>query len=239
MRTHIPIRKVAACFIFALAGLGAHQAKATVIYSYAAGSSSYSGAVGSTVAVNLYLDETLTNNSTPYISANGGLGGAGAAVNVSGTTSGSPASITNGSFTAAPSFAGGPITTDYNQGTGNNLEFLEAIPTTAATGVMPVNQQVLLGTLNITVGSGTTTYSLTSLNDDTINGSNSNLGQTDGNTVTIDPPPLGSDLDAPSASYSGADLAPAFTFTVSPVPEPACLSMFALALIALRRKRAT
>jgi hypothetical protein len=85
---------------------------------------------------------------------------------------------------------------------------------------------------------------LTSLDKDTINNGNSNLGQQNGNTTTEQPAPLGSDLDVSNPSYTGANSASPFTITVgpavSPVPEPASLAVFGIGAIGLlvRRRRA-
>ena len=151
---------------------------------YAADAPSYTGSVGSIVPVSIYLQETLTGASTSYISnVGGGLTGAGAAVNIVGTTGGTAASFgtSNTMFTTASTFgnaATAPGTLVYNQGTGavaNNLEFLQNITNTQST-VQPTadatGDRVLLGVLNVQIGSGTTTYNLTSLANDTINNSN-------------------------------------------------------------------
>lgn len=74
--------------------------------------------------------------------------------------------------------------------------------------------------LDVIVGTGTTTYELTSLRVDTIPQGPNGLGGVDGNTTT---PVIGGtyyDLDVTSPGlYTGADAAAPFEFTVS-VPEP-------------------
>jgi hypothetical protein len=98
--------------------------------------------------------------------------------------------------------------------------------------------RILIGTLNVLVGSGQTTFSLTSLYNDTIDNSRSELGQSDGNTYTHD----GYDLDwevGNGAPYTGADDAPATLFTVglAPVPEPTSLAIFGVGAIGLLWRR--
>jgi hypothetical protein len=222
----------------------AAQGRAAISYSYVTDATSYSGNVGDTVTIKIYLQETLTGSSQSLITSKNGLYSAGAAINVK-TANGSAAQVQNQGFTfngsKEPDGFTGPTIAVYNQGTGsaaNNLEFLEAISTTAASQNQGVTTNTggryFLGSQKITVGSGTTTYTLTSLNNDTINGGNSQLGQENGNTVTI-PGPLngGFDLDVSSSNpaYTGANQAAVYTFTVqvAAVPEPGSLVLMTLA----------
>lgn len=214
--------------------LAVSSARAGVSYSYQTDSLTYSGAVGSTVTVNIYLVETLTNGSSSIITQKGGIFSAGAGVNqVNTTTATGDATIGSNAFTFATAFSG-PQAAYYNQGNNQNVEFIENRPTGSTSGPTPDSSgKVLLGSLAITVGSNATQYILTSLYNDTINGSNSQLGQTDGNTFTVPGSDGGYDLDSTSNSslYTGADAAPGFVFTISPaaVPEPSSMLLCGLA----------
>jgi hypothetical protein len=230
-------------FGLALALAAAGRLRADVVYTYVTDQASYSAAPGSDVSVNIYLMETLSGGSTSIINAHNGLFSAGAAVNVSSTTGGSAARVVNNGFTfnsaTEPNGFTGPTSAAYNQGSGaaaNNLEFLEAVGTSAAqsnNGVTaPANGLVFLGRATIQAGTGTTTYVLTSLHNDTINNSNSQLGQGNNNTVTL-PGPLhgGLDLDVTHpGQYTGANDAPPYTFTVVAVPEPSPLLLVAVVI---------
>ncbi len=220
----------------AMAGLTTVQAQAQVSYSYATDSTSYTGAVGSTVTVGIYLQETLQGGSNSYVNAQNGLQGAGAGLNVVSTSGGTAAAITGtgqGTFTFATPFVGGLNSAFYNQGTGNNLEFSETTPLAATGGPTNPNGNstglIFLGTVGIQVGTGTTTYDLSSLFNDTINGSNSQLGQSNGYTTTFTSPHH--DLDVTSAgNYTGANAAGFYSFTVGPagVPEPSSVILTGL-----------
>jgi hypothetical protein len=217
-------------FSLGLMGLISAQARASVIYSYDTDATAYHAAVGTNVTVNVYLKETLTGASTSYITAQGGLFSAGAGINDPATTA--SAQIVSGSFVEPSGFSSSPPPAIYYNQTGggqsgSNLEFQEA--TAIGGSLVPVvGGQVLIGTFNIKVGSASTTYTLTSLKDDTIDGSNSQLGQSDGNTEA-GTNGTGGDLDkVGNASYTGADAATPFTFTVS-APEPGSLTLVGLA----------
>jgi len=218
--------------LFALDGRSA----AAIMYSYVTDAPVYYGNTGTTVTVNVFLKETLTGGSTSLIASEHGLFSAGAGVNVVAPFATESQVVRNGFlFNGAPEPNGftGATSVAYNQGTGlaaNNLEFLEAVNPTAGSGdTANTNGLFFLGDLKITVGKGRTTFALTSLNNDTINGSNSQLGQTDGNTLTF---LHNFDLDAgppPGPSFGGADSAPAFNFVVQALPEPTSLLVFGTA----------
>jgi hypothetical protein len=214
-----------------LGGFAANSAWATVSFSYVTDSASYSAAQGATVAVSIYLKETLTNSSTDIIGPDGGLDSAGAAVNVASST-GTAASIGSSSFTAASPFGQpGAGSIYYNQSPGNNLEFSEL---TGPSGPFPTptGGLILLGTLDITTGLGTTTYHLTSLNDDTIPDAQLGDGGGDGFTEAKNT----TDFDvADGSGYTGADAASQTIFTVTgtAVPEPASFTLLGLGGFAL------
>ena len=228
--------------------VAAQPAHATVIYSYVTDASSYeappASPFGTLVAVNIYLQETLTGSSTSFIAANGGLYGAGAAVNELGVSGGTVSQIPTD---PSPGFAfsGFAFTMKGEQRVytdqptnANNLEFTETIGGGGVQGpLMPdANGRILLGTLNVRVGTGQTTFALTSLHNDTIDNSNSQLGQSDSNTFTQN----SYDLDIGySDLYTGADDATATTFTVglAPVPEPASVAVFGVGAIGLLARR--
>ena len=230
------------CFIMLACSIGS-SAQAAVSYSYIADSTTYSGAVGSQVTVNLFLLETLTSGSTSFINSKGGLTNAGAAVNVVGTLGGTAAQIPNAGYTPSSAFPG-PLLTFYNQGTtpakSNNLEFTEAV-TSGSVAPDVTSSSIFLGKLLVTVGSGSTTYILTSLGNDTItnsSGGNSQLGQVNGNTLTQLPAPFGTDLDVTQQGvFTGANASPGFTFKVNATPEPASMGLLGLCALSLLARR--
>jgi hypothetical protein len=215
-----------------LAAYLSSPAGAEVKYQYITDQTTYSGAPGSNVSVNLFVLETITSPSASQIQAHNGLIGAGAAIDVLNPFSGE-AQVVDQSFSFAPAFGGGDLA-DYNQGSStaaNNLEVSAAIAP-AQPHVFPAGGLILLGTIDITVGTAPTNFRVTSLFNDTINNSNSALGQSNFNTVAQD----GTDFDVTqSGVYTGANDVPEFDFTVA-VPEPSAGAIFAaLGLLARRR----
>lgn len=230
-----PLRIV--CCLFGLAiCLNASNARGEVSFSYGSSQAVYSAAAGTAVSVPIYLDETIPPGSTDFITPNGGLDGAGAAVNFYSVVGGSAATFGANSFTpVSPFFAPSSAAYYYNSTSGQDaLEF--ALLTPAEDYAFPTNNQVEIGTLSITVGTGATSFAITSINDDTIAGGSG--GQGDGYTATVDGP---YDLDAVGEpGYVGADAAPPTIITIEPsaVPEPASMSALGLlAVAALRRNR--
>lgn len=223
--------------LLTVGGVAAGGAQAAVSFSYVTDALSYSAAQASQVAVQIYLKETLTAGSTDIVAGDGGLAGAGAGLNFTGVTGGTASTVANGTFTPASSLAPTTHSLYYNQPTNaNNLEFVELAGDTGPFPSPPTNGLLLLGTIDIKVGSGTSTFALTSLNNDTIDDSNSNLGQEDGNTVTVN----STDLDKTGQSgFTGADAAALYTFTVSPtvMPEPGSISLLGLGALGLLTRR--
>lgn len=214
--------------------LAAGQAQAGISYSYVTDQTSYSGAVGTTLSVNVYLLETLTGSSSSLITANSGLAAAGAGINVATGSTGSSTVKSFAENSSGFSVNGGNY---INQNGGNNAEFQELIGVSVpgvglGNGNGATSQEVYLGTLTVTVGAGTTKYDLSSLTNDTINGA---LGGP-GSDTTVTKNPV-DNLDASGATWTGADSASDTVFSVNgaAVPEPSSviLTGFAVAGLAL------
>lgn len=201
-------------------------AQAAVSYSYVASfdggltfTTTVNSTQGSNLTGNIYLKETLTNGSASLIASDGGLLGYGFAVDrVNG------ASTLTGFANNAALFSG-PVFTDPN-GSATHRGGTGAIALTAATGPNPdANGLILLGTISIAVGSGSSSFVL---------GVHDNFfGNTLTNTNVYD-------LDVSDTGYTGAANAP-FNFTVNAaaVPEPASVVILAIAgigVLARRRK---
>jgi hypothetical protein len=223
------------------------SANAGTFYSYVSTQDSQ-GSAGSVVTVKFYLQETLTGNSKSFINEDGGgLSAAGFAVDVVSTTGGTAAQLRNGSFSANPGFTTSIV--DYNQD-GNDLEVQLGVPVSPVPPNLPVTLKVdadgkiFLGSLKFDVGSGVTTYRLSSLFNSTIAGGSG--GSTDTYTTAYNPagpPSFGTDLDIDSVNFGdfvGAN-ATINTFTVG-VPEPTTMALGVMTLAGmipvLRRRKA-
>ena len=236
-------------------GLAA-KARASVVYTYVTDQSTYSGSAGSIVPVSIYLQETLTGGSTSLITGNGGLFSAGAAFDATNPGSGE-ALVQSGTFVANSGF-NGIVSPAYNQGTGNaanNLEINENIAvtspptagvalTSSSTVGSTTTDKVLLGTINVKVGSASTSFNLTSLADESWGNGG---GGFNGNTLTaVNNIDLDSTNNVPNGggfTYTGSDANTAgtnFTVTPSAVPEPVSFAVFgvgALGLLIRRQRR--
>lgn len=207
--------------------LGLASSQASVDYRYIADQTSYAGLPGTLVTVNLYLQETVTGASTSLIFKEGGLFGAATVVTRINTGNATifGSSLVNNDFKIAPNTAAspngfGPTPTIVSQAPANNSQsglIVNAdVPGNGADGPKfssggPGVRTVLLGTLNITVGTKTTTFAV------------SDYGPTNA-TVTQ----LGTDLDATSPTHNGASdpIAGIFTFrVVNAIPEPTSIAL--------------
>jgi hypothetical protein len=205
-----------------------------ISYTYVTDASSYTGTVGGTVAVNIYLQEN--NASSSLITAAGGLSAAGAGLWTNAVNGSSVNSFTQASGFPLP-FGASPQLNQAGTGT-SSLEFSEVIGSGASgvglgTGVNA--NRVYLGQAILTVGSGTTTYDLSSLTNDFNNSSydgNQVLGGLGSDTTVGKSNPSTYAFDTGTSAFTGADAAPNYTFTVGPataVPEPSSVILTGMA----------
>lgn len=173
--------KVLALAAVALACMVSPAQAQTITYEYTSDALSYSGAVGSTVVVNLYLTETLTGGAKSIIGPSGtefGLTSAALSVSQSSATVGLGSTITGGAINsnaynaATPGFnatnTGSTIIAQYNGNTGGAFGLNDAVVTGSGTNVPPgthvstvggtVTNAVFLGSMTVTIAAGTTTY---------------------------------------------------------------------------------
>jgi hypothetical protein len=246
-------RKSLGFILLAMCTLAVRPARADISYQYITDQTNYNAAAGASVTVNIYLQETLNNGSTSLIAADTGMFGAGVAVQqTKGPGSSAAAAISSISVNNSTIGAGGgfgsngavannnPKSTAFDQtntsSDGTNAGLIESIAIGTANGpttdgsTSTSTGKILLGTLTVTAGaSGTTTYSVTSFANSQ-NALATKFGE--GNTITNG---VGYDLDSTNnaflgggATYTGANDATTYTFTVATVPEPSSLLLGAL-----------
>jgi hypothetical protein len=210
--------------------IGLASSQAAVEYKYVADQSTYAGNVGSLVTVNLFLQETVTGSSQSLIFKEGGLFGAATVVTRVNTGNATifGSSLVSNDFKIAPNTAAspvgfGPTPTIVSQAPANNSQsglIVNAdVPGNGADGPKfssggPGVRTVLLGTLNITVGSKSTTFVV------------ADYGPTNA-TVTQQ----GTDLDATSPTHQGAadPVGGYFSFrVVNAIPEPSSMALCGL-----------
>jgi hypothetical protein len=203
----------------------ASPARAGVMYQYVTDHSTYSGLPGSTVNVNVFLQEIVTPPSSSLLASEAGLYSAGFyAVDF-----GSPVnhSVITG-VNPNPAFMGGFVNSNFNATQARLTEAgftnTQGVTGTTAGGVT----NIFLGSLSVQVGNLPTTFTL-----EPYKFAPKGFGGTgiDGNTLTWN---NNFDLDLtnngalPPPAYTGADARGFVTFTVS-TPEPGTLALAFLA----------
>jgi len=224
-------------FLFAAAcwaTVGLVGARADVIYRYVTDKTSYTGAAGAIVPVQLLLQETLTGTSTSKIFADGGVFGAGVIVNSpGGAIFGSSGTLND--FKIAPNVALQPA--GFAFGTPPAPSQVDASPANKNQAGLIVNAEInqgpnfanagsvattptrtiLIGTVNVVVGANPTTMTVTRYTGSS-------------NTITM----TGADLDSGTQAvdgYIGTKNNPLgdFSFTVGQViPEPSSMALCGL-----------
>jgi hypothetical protein len=220
-------RLVIAALAFGISAFSTRSASADITYQYVTDASDYQVIAGQSVVVPLYLQETVTGADTSLLAAEDGLFGAGLTVSRV-TEPSSPAFFD--ALDLNPSFDFGTPVNSTSPGTftpaDNSASLNEAVA--EPDGVQAVDlgggiSRVFLGSVTIQAGNvlqQATAFSV---------GPN---GDTGGNTLTFT---NFYDLDITSGSpaFTGALASPAFTFTVTAVPEPASLSLLSVAAVAM------
>jgi len=214
------------------ATIGFAGARADVTYRYVTDQANYTGAVGAIVPVQLLLQEIVTGTSTSKIFADSGLFGAGVMVNSpSGALFGSTA--TTNDFKISPNIANTPNGFSGPTGSAPTITDFSPVPAVATKAGLIVNadvgtgpqftsggaatRNILLGTINVKIGSTPTTLTVTP------------YGGTS-NTITQ----AGTDLDFGTQAangYTGAATNPLgnFSFTVgAAIPEPSSMALCGL-----------
>jgi hypothetical protein len=257
------MRKIWAAGAVLLAVFCAGNARAAIAFQYVTDAASYAAAAGSTVNVNVYVQEVDPTGTSSVIASKNGLFAYG--LYVAGDQSATGASTISNYTTAAPftQFGTGinPQTSSGPPPSGgapgnyagglppNSLDYSNANNTNTANGAATANgYKVLVGTLQVTAGSQTT-FTLTSENNPSfLDPGFGGTAQAD-NTFTLPPGSGGFDLDtdgsAPQGAYQGAnDFTYTFTVSTAAVPEPSSVLLAALFLpvagfgVWLRRRKA-
>jgi len=220
-------------FLFAAAcwaTVGLVGARADVSYRYITDQTSYTGAVGAKVPVQILLQETVTGTSTSKIFADGGLFGAGVIVNSPGGAIFGQ-SATQNDFKISPNILLNPA--GFGVGSPPAATQLDQSPAKATQSGLIVNADIgqgpipktggvgvntyLLGTVNVVVGAAPTSLTLTRYTGSS-------------NTITM----TGTDLDfgtQAASGYTGTKDNPLgdFSFTVGQViPEPSSMALCGL-----------
>lgn len=234
---HQKLKLAVVSAVIGLGMVGAGQARGAIVYSYVSDAQQYTAAQGSTVSVNIYLQEQTGVGDSSYIQQQGGIFAIGAQVSEDST--GSAAMNSMASNTAD---FGGPNSSSF---TPTLATFIEAIASPPAPdiqlgntggGVAPAFfNQVYLGKVSVTVGSSPTVFTIGAVNDPIFG-----IGEV---TLTKSQSDLDLGLDSGGNALSNVTgvngSTTSFTVAPTPSPEPASLGLFAVGgLLALRRRRA-
>jgi hypothetical protein len=200
---------------------------ASVTFSYVGIANPVTVVAGNSTQAEVYLKEVLTGGSADVLSANNGLGGAGVALSITGST-GTSATITGFSGDAAFDGQSNPIFTTTTATLTENIGTDDTSGPEGSTSTVSgvTTRLVPLGMLSIgTTGAGTTTFSVGAyapvvMGTPLIGGN------------TLDPADnLDYDITSTSPAYTGVETTQT-TFTVTAtgasVPEPAAMGMIAL-----------
>jgi hypothetical protein len=200
-------------------------AHADVSYQYVTDQGgSVSGATGSQIVVNIYLQETVTGSSSSILAAEAGLSGAGVSLQRTSGDAGANIAANSTTFSGSQTQVGNPIATGGTNPSAKDT-LIEGVALTAKSGAQGTVvgtgiTQVLLGSITLTVGTTTSTFTLTARN-----AGNGNT-TTWTNTVGLDTDNGTNGTNPGLYTFSGARDAP-FTITVTPslaaVPEPSSM----------------
>jgi hypothetical protein len=214
------VKRFAFLLGMAAVAVSASTARADVSYLYVADVASGTGAAGSTVTVNIYLQETVSKGSS-YIAAEGGLFAAGYQINR--TAGDGFVSAQAGQIGPGQSFAGGFATPTGAANSSTSLwRLVESGASNPATSLGTVSgniTKVLLGTETFQVGTMNSTFTIGK--------------KTSGTNTTTETSQTNLDIDNASLGITGVDsnvtTVTINVQTIGTVPEPSSMALCGLA----------
>ena len=209
-------RRIVSLFALVAVGLVGTAARASLVYQYVADISSFTAPAGTSVAINIYLQETFSGASTDLLLSKSGLRSAGFQLSRPGSVADGGATLTGAvdQTGAGGNFAGGTGFTavTFPAVSFANTESVSALAPGGPTGQLNGSvREVLLGTVSLTVGTVGSTFTLGARDLSNTNTTFFNPGGDNG-------------LDLDSTLGEPFDGASDFTFNIilnpTPVPEP-------------------